>query len=104
MAEAGVGSADRSIEDVGQDNHGMKPMKPNSSDTDDGARRARRKMIWSKLHVVLAAVGTLSAVVGIAVAINGGLEFNRTKVFVGVGIIVVSTVLYVSMLFVDDKA
>jgi hypothetical protein len=51
---------------------------------------------------VLAAIGTLSAVAGIAVAINGGLEFNRTKVFVGVGIIVVSTILYVSMLFVDD--
>ena len=59
-------------------------------------------MIWSKAHVVLAAIGTLSAVVGIAVAINGGLEFNRTKVFVGVGIIIVSTILYVSMLFVDD--
>ncbi|SEJ57201.1 hypothetical protein SAMN05192539_101385 [Paraburkholderia diazotrophica] len=65
-------------------------------------RQARRKMIWSKAHVVLAAIGTLSAVVGIAVAINGGLEFNRAKVFVGVGIIVVSTILYVSMLFVDD--
>jgi Protein of unknown function (DUF2964) len=60
----------------------------------------RRKLIRSKIHVGLAAVGTLSAVAGIAVAINGGLEFNRTKVLVGVGIIVVSTVLYISMLFI----
>lgn len=69
---------------------------------DNTERRARRKMIWSKLHVLLAAIGTLSAVAGIAVAINGGLEFDRTKVFVGAGIIVVSTILYVSMLFIDD--
>ncbi|WP_408432184.1 hypothetical protein [Paraburkholderia fungorum] len=60
----------------------------------------RRKLVRSKVHVGLAAVGTLSAVAGIAVVINGGLEFNRTKVLVGVGIIVVSTVLYISMLFV----
>jgi hypothetical protein len=86
-------------------NHGVNQMALDSEGKDDvdEARRARRKMIWSKLHVVLAAIGTLSAVVGIAVSINGGLEFNRTKVFVGVGIIVVSTILYVSMLFVDDK-
>jgi hypothetical protein len=61
----------------------------------------RRKLIRSKVHVGLAAFGTLAAVAGIAVAINGGLEFNRTKVLVGVGIIVVSTVLYISMLFID---
>lgn len=59
----------------------------------------RRKLLSSKVHVALAAVGTLSAVAGIAVVIYGGLEFNRTKVLVGVGIIIVSTVLYVSMLF-----
>ncbi|PQV49193.1 DUF2964 family protein [Paraburkholderia bryophila] len=61
----------------------------------------RRKLIRSKVHVLLAAIGTLSAVVGIAVAINGGLEFNRVKVLVGVAIIVVSTILYISMLFVS---
>jgi hypothetical protein len=54
------------------------------------------------VHVALAAIGTLSAVLGIGVAIDGGLEFNRVKVFVGVGIIVISTILYVSMLFVSD--
>lgn len=60
----------------------------------------RRKLIRSKVHLGLAAFGTLAAVAGIGVVINGGLEFNRTKVLVGVGIIIVSTVLYVSMLFV----
>jgi hypothetical protein len=65
----------------------------------EGASPERRSLIRSKVHVLLAAIGTLSSVVGIGVAINGGLEFNRTKVFVGVGIIVVSTIVYVSMLF-----
>ncbi|WP_144140578.1 DUF2964 family protein [Paraburkholderia sp. BCC1884] len=69
----------------------------------EGASPERRKLIRSKVHVVLAAVGTLSSVVGIAVAINGGLEFNRTKVLVGVGIIVVSTILYISMLFAPPE-
>jgi hypothetical protein len=68
----------------------------------EGASPERRKLIRSKVHVLLAAVGTLASVAGIAVAIDGGLEFNRTKVFVGVGIIVVSTILYVSMLFAPD--
>jgi hypothetical protein len=65
----------------------------------ESASPERRSLIRSKVHVLLAAIGTLSSVVGIGVAINGGLEFNRTKVFVGVGIIVVSTIVYVSMLF-----
>jgi hypothetical protein len=68
-----------------------------SKSTDDSARR---KLIRSKVHVGLAAFGTLASVAGIGVVINGGLEFNRTKVLVGVGIIVVSTILYVSMLFI----
>jgi hypothetical protein len=59
----------------------------------------RRKLIRSKLHILLATIGTLSSVGGIGVAIKGGLEFNRTKVFVGIGIIVVSTIVYISMLF-----
>jgi hypothetical protein len=42
-------------------------------------------------------------VVGICVAINGGLEFNRTKVFIGVGITVVSTIIYISMLFAPSE-
>ncbi|OLL28302.1 hypothetical protein BTH42_28325 [Burkholderia sp. SRS-W-2-2016] len=60
----------------------------------------RRRLIRSKVHVGLAAFGTLSAVAGIGVVIKGGLYFDRTKVLIGVGIIVVSTILYVSMLFV----
>ena len=50
-----------------------------SEPTDD---QERRKLIRSKVHVGLAAFGTLAAVAGIGVAINGGLEFNRTKVLV----------------------
>ncbi|MDR5877632.1 hypothetical protein [Caballeronia sp. LZ032] len=66
------------------------------------AGRRRRRMFLSRAHVALAAAGTLAACFGIGMAINGGLEFNRTKVFTGVGIIAVSTVLYISMLFVKD--
>jgi hypothetical protein len=67
------------------------------------AGRKRRRLFLSKVHVGLAAVGTLSSCVGIAIAINGGLEFNRTKVFTGVGIIAFSTILYIAMLFVKDE-
>jgi hypothetical protein len=73
--------------------------KEHESDSTDASTRG--KLLRSKIHVGLAAFGTLAAVAGIAVAINGGLEFNRTKVLVGVGIIVVSTILYISMLFID---
>jgi hypothetical protein len=75
-------------------------MKIDQAKRDPEVRGARRFL--SKVHVGLAAFGTLAAVFGIAIAIVGGLQFNRTKVFVGVGIIVVSTILYVSMLFVPD--
>ncbi|REG51984.1 hypothetical protein B0G80_8497 [Paraburkholderia sp. BL6669N2] len=69
----------------------------------EGASPERRKLIRSKLHVLLATIGTLASVVGICVAINGGLEFNRTKVFIGVGITVVSTIVYISMLFAPSE-
>ncbi|KND56667.1 hypothetical protein BPUN_0258 [Candidatus Paraburkholderia kirkii] len=68
------------------------------------AGRRRRRLFLSKANVALAAAGTLAACVGIGIAINGGLEFNRTKVLVGVGIIAISTVLYISMLFVQDES
>ena len=74
-------------------------MTPKTSTPD---KPLRRRLLLSKIHIGLAAIGTLSSVVGIGVAIDGGLEFNRTKVFVGVGIIVASTILYISMLFVPD--
>ena len=73
-------------------------QKPVES-TDVSARR--KKLIRSKIHVGLAAFGTLAAVVGIGVVIKGGLYFDRTKVLVGVGIIIVSTILYISMLFIE---
>ena len=69
----------------------------------EGASPERRKLIRSKIHVLLATIGTLASVVGICVAINGGLEFNRTKVFIGVGITVVSTIVYISMLFAPSE-
>jgi uncharacterized membrane protein YkgB len=69
----------------------------------EGASPERRKLIRSKVHVLLAAIGTLTSVVGICVAINGGLEFNRTKVLVGVGITIVSTIVYISMLFTPTE-
>jgi DNA-directed RNA polymerase subunit E'/Rpb7 len=69
----------------------------------EGASPERRKLIRSKLHVLLATIGTLASVVGVCVAINGALEFNRTKVFIGVGITVVSTIVYIAMLFAPSE-
>jgi hypothetical protein len=43
------------------------------------AGRARRRRFLSRVHIALAAVGTLGACLGIAIAIDGGLEFNRAK-------------------------
>jgi hypothetical protein len=77
--------------------HGMEQKPVKSTDAS-----ARRKLLRSKVHLGLAAFGTLAAVVGIGVVIKGGLYFDRTKVLVGVGIIIVSTVLYVSMLFIES--
>jgi len=48
-------------------------------------------------------IGTLSAVAGIAIAIDGGFEFNRNKVFTGIAVIVVSTIFYIVMIFVPDE-
>lgn len=74
------------------------------SESEPAAESERKRLTRSKVHVGLAAVGTLASVFGIGIAIIGGINFDRTKVLVGVGIIVVSTILYVSMLFVaaDD--
>jgi len=74
------------------------------SESESAAESERKRLIRSKIHVGLAAVGTLTSVFGIGIAIIGGINFDQTKVLVGVSIIVVSTILYVSMLFVaaDD--
>ena len=52
----------------------------------------------SKVCVVLAAIGTLMAVFGIAICVFGLVEFNNTKVLIGVGVIIVSTITYILML------
>ncbi|MBB5447490.1 MULTISPECIES: hypothetical protein [unclassified Paraburkholderia] len=70
------------------------------SETETTAESERKRLVRSKIHVGLAALGTLSSVFGIGIAIIGGINFDQTKVLLGVGIIVVSTILYVSMLFV----
>jgi hypothetical protein len=75
----------------------MEQKGVSSADEEEDPRKVRRE----KVRVGLAAVGTLSAVAGIAMAINGGINFDRVKVLVGVGIIVVSTILYVSMLYIS---
>lgn len=69
----------------------------------EGASPERRKLIRSKIHVLLATIGTLTSVVGIGVAIIGGLNFDRTKVLVGIGITIVSTIVYISMLFTSTE-
>ncbi|RKP49762.1 hypothetical protein D7S86_20120 [Pararobbsia silviterrae] len=56
-----------------------------------------------RFHIGLAVIGTLSAAAGIAIAIDGGFEFNRTKVLTGIGVIFVSTAFYIAMLFVRDE-
>ena len=66
-------------------------------------RRKRRIALLSRFHIGLAVVGTLTAAAGIAIAIDGGFEFNRTKVLTGVAVIVVSTAFYITMIFVPDE-
>ncbi|SAK44047.1 hypothetical protein AWB81_00264 [Caballeronia arationis] len=58
----------------------------------------QRLVVRNKLRVLLAAIGTLAAVVGIGIAVNGLLEFNEKKVIVGACVIVFSTVMYIVML------
>ncbi|WP_246257385.1 DUF2964 family protein [Pararobbsia alpina] len=58
----------------------------------------QRTRARNKLRVVIAAIGSLTAVAGIGICINGLVEFNKTKVAVGVCIMVISTVTYIVML------
>jgi hypothetical protein len=80
--------------------HGMEQKQVKSTDADAEASE-RRKIMGGKVRIGLAAFGTLAAVAGIGVVIKGGLYFDTTKVLIGVGIIVVSTILYVSMLYLS---
>ncbi|CAE6714218.1 hypothetical protein R69927_06184 [Paraburkholderia domus] len=52
----------------------------------------------SKVRIVLAALGTLMAVFGIAICVFGLVEFNNAKILIGVCVIVVSTITYILML------
>ena len=66
-----------------------------------GAGPERRHRVWSKLRILVAAIGTLGSATGIAIAVIGLVEFNHRKVVAGVAVIIVSTVVYVSILARD---
>lgn len=61
----------------------------------------RRHHLWSKIRIFVAAMGTLGAAVGIAIAVFGLVQFDNRKVIAGVAVIVVSTAVYVSILVRD---
>lgn len=66
-----------------------------------GSAAERRHRAWSKLRILVAAIGTLASATGIAVAVFGLVQFNDTKVITGVAMIVLSTVVYVTILVRD---
>ncbi|CAM2150290.1 MAG: DUF2964 family protein [Paraburkholderia tropica] len=67
----------------------------------EGAGPERRHRVWSKLRIFVAAIGTLGSATGIAIAVLGLVQFNNQKVMIGVGVIIVSTAVYVSILARD---
>ncbi|WP_321969034.1 hypothetical protein [Paraburkholderia tropica] len=67
----------------------------------EGAGPERRHHVWSKLRIFVAAIGTLGSATGIAIAVLGLVQFNNQKVMIGVGVIIVSTAVYVSILARD---
>lgn len=56
---------------------------------------------WGKLRILVAAMGTLGAAAGIAVVVYGLVQFDETKVITGVAMIVISTIIYVTILAHD---
>ena len=77
---------------------------PDADVSGDSSRRQRRRLaLLSRFHIGLAVIGTLTAVAGIGIAIDGGFEFNRTKVFAGIAVVFVSTIFYITMIFVPDE-
>jgi negative regulator of sigma E activity len=66
-----------------------------------GSAAEQRHRTWSKLRILVAALGTLSAAAGIAVVVYGLVQFNNTKVITGVAMIVISTIIYVTILARD---
>lgn len=67
----------------------------------ESAGPEQRHRVWSKLRILVAAIGTLGAATGIAIAVFGLVQFDNHKVIAGVVLIVVSTVIYVSILARD---
>jgi type IV secretory pathway TrbD component len=73
----------------------------NSDRLRQGSAAERRHRAWSQLRILVAAIGTLASATGIAIAVFGLVQFNNTKVIVGVAMIVVSTAVYVTILVRD---
>lgn len=67
----------------------------------EGAGAERRHRLWSKIRIFVAAMGTLGAAAGIAIAVFGLVQFNHREVIAGVAVIIVSTAVYVSILVRD---
>lgn len=67
----------------------------------EGAGPARRHRVWSRLRILVAAIGTLGSAAGIAIAVLGLIEFDNKKLYAGVAIIIVCTAIYVSILVRD---
>jgi hypothetical protein len=71
----------------------------------EGAGPERRHRVWSKLRILVAAIGTLGSATGIAIAVLGLIQFDKQKVIAGVIVIIVCTAVYVSILVRDhDRA
>jgi len=67
----------------------------------EGAGPERRHRVWSKLRILVAAIGTLGSATGIAIAVLGLIQFDKQKVIAGVIVIIVCTAVYVSILVRD---
>lgn len=67
----------------------------------EGAGPERRHRVWSKLRIFVAAMGTLGAAAGIAIAVFGLIQFNNREVMTGVIVIIVCTAVYVTILVRD---
>ncbi len=73
----------------------------NFEELKQGAGPERRRRIWNKVRIFVAAMGTLAAAAGIALAVIGLINFDHQQVIAGVAIIIVSTAIYVSILVRD---
>lgn len=63
-----------------------------------GADPEQRTRVRNQLKVMIAAIGSLTAVAGICICIDGLLYFDDTKVIAGACVIVISTITYIVML------